>query len=417
MYLAIGGFSPHYSSALSTATIFGGALTNNFFNIQRRHPRKNRPLIDYDACTLLVPILLLGTIIGVFFNTVAPGWLISILLVFALIYTTWRTGLKAFETYKKENAPEPCTETSRLLGGSKGRATEPSEQHPPPKGAWPAAAHGPKAASSAETVEVRVATDDGPDLSAEREAVAQAEAAVSPWSIAALCACWAVVATSAALKGGDGAAGVAPCGSPAYWALVLFPVPLVGLLAWRIAAALVAAHERKAACGYDFADGDLRWTRRNATVYPVLCASAGVCAGALGIAAGMVLGPLLLEIGMLPLVATASSGFMVLFVSSSTAFQFLIMGQLQADYALFFCAVGAVAGAVGSTGVGYLVRRYRKTWFVVAILAAVFSLSSLLMAYSGMERAASERAHGRSPYGQPLCPAPPLLLHIAAPAK
>ena len=85
MYLAIGGFSPHYSSALSTATIFGGALTNNFFNIQRRHPRKNRPLIDYDACTLLVPILLLGTIIGVFFNTVAPGWLISILLVFALI--------------------------------------------------------------------------------------------------------------------------------------------------------------------------------------------------------------------------------------------------------------------------------------------------------------------------------------------
>lgn len=409
MYLAIGGFSPHYSSALSTATIFGGAVTNNFFNIRKRHPRKNRPLIDFDACTILVPVLLLGTIIGVFFNTVAPGWLISILLVFALIYTTWRTGLKAYETYQKESAPDHFSETTRLLNGPAGRPAENPEH--PSKPAWP---HATKAAAPTDSVEVRVASSEELDRSlaaAEREAVAEAEAAVSPWSVAALCACWAVVATSAALKGGDGAPGVAPCGSPAYWALVLAPVPLVGLLAWRIGAALVAAHDRKVACGYDFADGDLRWTRRNAALYPVLCASAGVCAGALGIAAGMVLGPLLLEVGMLPLVATASSGFMVLFVSSSTAFQFLIMGQLQADYALFFCAVGAVAGAAGSTGVGYLVRRYRKTWFVVAILAVVFSLSSVLMAYSGMQRAAAERAHGRSPYGQPLCPATPLVLH------
>jgi uncharacterized membrane protein YfcA len=387
MYLAIGGFSPHYSSALSTATIFGGAVTNNFFNIQKRHPRKNRPLIDYDACTILVPVLLLGTIIGVFFNTVAPGWLISVLLVIALIYTTWRTSLKAYETYQKESAPEQFSETTRLLNGSSSRPAD----HPdhPPKPSWP---HGSKLAGSTDAIDVKVASADEPpdhSLAAEREDVEQAEAGVSPWSVAALCGCWAVVATSAALKGGDGAPGVAPCGSPAYWALVLVPVPLVGLLAWRIGAALVAAHDRKVACGYDFADGDLRWTRRNAALYPVLCASAGVCAGALGIAAGMVLGPLLLEIGMLPLVATASSGFMVLFVSSSTAFQFLIMGELQADYALFFCAAGAVAGAAGSAGVGYLVRRYRRTWFVVAILAVVFSLSSVLMAYSGMQRAAA----------------------------
>ena len=34
----------------------------------------------------------------------------------------------------------------------------------------------------------------------------------------------------------------------------------------------------------------------------------------------------------------------------------------QADYALCFCVVGVVGGAVGSTAVGYLVQKYKKTW-------------------------------------------------------
>ena len=54
-----------------------------------------RPLVDFTTCALLVPVLLLGTILGVFFNAVAPGWLISALLVLALVYTTYRTALKA----------------------------------------------------------------------------------------------------------------------------------------------------------------------------------------------------------------------------------------------------------------------------------------------------------------------------------
>jgi len=33
MYLAIGKFSPHYGIPLSKATIFGGAVTNNYFNV------------------------------------------------------------------------------------------------------------------------------------------------------------------------------------------------------------------------------------------------------------------------------------------------------------------------------------------------------------------------------------------------
>ena len=40
------------------------------------------------------------------------------------------------------------------------------------------------------------------------------------------------------------------------------------------------------------------------------------------------------------------------------------------DYAAFFCVIGVVGGGIGNTAVNSLVKRYKKTWFVVAILAA-----------------------------------------------
>ncbi len=49
------------------------------------------------------------------------------------------------------------------------------------------------------------------------------------------------------------------------------------------------------------------------------------------------------------------------------------------DYALFFCAVGLLGGAIGNTVVGYIIKRYKKTWFVVAILTFVLFMSCFLM--------------------------------------
>jgi len=111
-----------------------------------------------------------------------------------------------------------------------------------------------------------------------------------------------------------------------------------------------------------------------------------VGAGALGIAAGTLLSPLLLSAGMNPLVTVASTGMMVLFTSSSTAVQYLILGRLQADYALFFMSVGVVAAVVGNTLIHFIVRKYKKTWFVVAILAITIILSTFLLGYTGFYR-------------------------------
>ncbi|EKX43372.1 hypothetical protein GUITHDRAFT_95350 [Guillardia theta CCMP2712] len=366
MYLSIGKFSPHYGIPLSKATIFGGAVTNNYYNVQRRHPYANRPLVDYNTCMMLEPVLLLGTIIGVFFNAVSPGWLITILLVLSLTYTTYRTSVKALETYNKEEKAVKEEETKHLLGSKAG-----PEQHP----------------------SFMLDANIPEDL---RE-IYEAESRVLTIS-------WIIIAVCSILKGGEGGQGIVACGSLGYWLLVAAPLPMVLGLVMYCGDILVRGYEDKLRLGYEFAEGDIHWTRKNASVYPLYCISAGFAAGALGIAAGTILGPILLELGMLPLVGTASSGFMVIFTASSTTFQFLIMGQLQIDYALFFCGIGLLGGAIGNTVVSFFVKKYKKTWFVVAILSAVLAASTVLMGYAGFERAELSYDHGKNMGIRRLCP-------------
>jgi uncharacterized membrane protein YfcA len=375
MYLAVGHFSPHYGIPLSKATILGGAITNNYFNLQRRHPVANRPLVDYTTSMILEPVLLLGTIIGVFFNAVSPGWAITVLLVITLCFTTWRTGTKAYETYLKEEKDQAEDENKRLIPSS----SKDKEKH---------FTHG-----------------DAQDMSPEMAAIVKSESEHNLYAVGVLCVAWVVIATFSLLKGGEGGEGIYPCGSIGYWLLVAAPLPITIAMVWYVGNQASATYERKVELGYDFCDGDLLWTKRNTRIFPLYCIVAGFAAGSLGIAAGTILGPVLLEFGLLPIVATTSSGFMVIFTASSTTFQFLVMGQLQVDYALFFCLVGLFGGAVGNTGVNFLVKKYKKTWFVVAILTFVLFMSVFLMGYAGYVRWAIAEKHGKNMGLRSLCPA------------
>lgn len=98
-----------------------------------------------------------------------------------------------------------------------------------------------------------------------------------------------------------------------------------------------------------------------------------------GIAAGTLLGPLLLELGVLPMVGLGSSGFMVLFTSSSTTIQYILLGMLKVDYAICLVFVSMIAAAIGNTVIYFFVKKYNKTWFVVAILCAMIGASTILL--------------------------------------
>jgi hypothetical protein len=76
----------NYNMASSTNYTFpfmlGSALINWIILVPRKHPTINKiPLINFDIAMLLVPFLLIGTNIGVIFNTILPMMATSIAMM------------------------------------------------------------------------------------------------------------------------------------------------------------------------------------------------------------------------------------------------------------------------------------------------------------------------------------------------
>ena len=59
--------------ALSNLTIVGGAIANFAFNVHRRHPGGDKPLIDWDLIMVMEPTTILGALVGSYINKVSEA--------------------------------------------------------------------------------------------------------------------------------------------------------------------------------------------------------------------------------------------------------------------------------------------------------------------------------------------------------
>jgi len=301
------------------------------------------------------PAILTGAVIGVLFNGISPGWLLGVLLTVVLAYSTWTTARKAWDIYVSESKAEASEgERQRLLASGGGAL--PGQHY---------------------SFSRDFAASD------RLKDILEAEKQHDPVAILAVSAAWIFITIIAMLK-----ANCLPfqpfqvaCGGLTYWLVALIPLPL---FAWSTVIAgnqMAEAHEEKVAWGYRFSEGDMQWTRFNVRLYPFLAFVAGITAGALGIAAGMLLAPFFLELGAIPLVSMSTTSFFVMFTSSSTTIQYIFLGQLKLDYACFFCFVGGIGAAFGNIVLNAIVDRYKRAWFLVAIMSLLLFISMFLMSW------------------------------------
>ncbi|WJX62128.1 hypothetical protein P8452_47157 [Trifolium repens] len=59
----------------------GGAGATVLYNLKKRHPTLDLPVIDYDLALLFQPMSMLGISLGVAFNVIFPDWMITYLLI------------------------------------------------------------------------------------------------------------------------------------------------------------------------------------------------------------------------------------------------------------------------------------------------------------------------------------------------
>ncbi|TDH68857.1 hypothetical protein CCR75_005266 [Bremia lactucae] len=433
MFIFFYGLSPKHAIPLSKATIFGNALSAYLFNIARKHPsNKKFPLINYQVAGIMEPATLIGSIFGVMMNHVFPDWLILLLLVSLLSYTTFKMAVKGNKIHEKESVQQHAIAKSVLTGGSNGgcrgrqwsiyqrfnveiaahqwlaktrynkKLRDIKAQDEADLTTWPRLSSNykdPLGSLNKQNFGSFVSSSD--KMLERRKFIEQHEMKTFPIKyVIPLVISWLVVLVQSMLRGGHGASSLIgiSCNSAAYWILTLLPLLILFAITLWTGHQLRLLNRLKVLCNYPFIEGDVHWIRRRILLFPTLCSMAGVCAGLLGIGGGMVKGPIMLEMGILPPVQSATANFMILFTASSTTLQFAINGQfpgeIQYDYIAWFALMGSIGGLCGQKVVACLVKKYKRESIMVYLLAATIGMSAVAMGIISMKSTIRDFARG-----------------------
>lgn len=334
-------FSTKEAVPLSQAMIMGGATMNIIMFCGERHPRyPGRPKIDYDVVMMLNPGLAAGVTFGVMLNVISPQWIIVVVLVMTLVLALHKSLTKGIEQFRKESkmlAERPLDSAEGSLGDNCSLS------------------------SSTGGIKIKII-----DLKSFGSLVGENQR-----PLGLIVVCWAAFLVSNLLK--------ARACSRLFWLQLLGM--LVLCLAFTAAGAKTILHQAQGPGGPT--EGVLAWTPKTLWLYPLLSTVAGFLGGFLGIGGGIIMGPLLLELGMAAEASQATTALFVFLSSSLATIQFVVMGKAMPQYAFWFTTWVLMSTFVGQTIVSYVLRRWKRSSFIVLAVAAIVAGSLAMMTTIG----------------------------------
>ena len=100
--MALFGFTTKEAIAISGFTIFTGSVARFFYSWNQRHPEKDATMIDYGIVIVMMPLVLVGSFVGVLINIILPPVFLSTILTVILILLTAQSFFKGMQIYNKE---------------------------------------------------------------------------------------------------------------------------------------------------------------------------------------------------------------------------------------------------------------------------------------------------------------------------
>lgn len=351
MLTLIIGFDAKSSTALSKCMITGASIATVYYNIKRRHPTLELPVIDYDLAVLIQPMLVLGISIGVGLNVLFAYWMITILLIVLFLTISTRAFFTGIETWKKETVKKK--ESSKQLHN-----TEVSQLH-----------------DKTNDVQLEI-------MEPKRNQVSILEN-VRWKELGLLFGVWISILSIQIAKN-----YMTRC-SVIYWLLDLLQFPVAGAVTGYEA---VGLYRRKKAIT---SKGD---AGRQLTVYQLVlyCASglvAGIVGGLLGLGGGFIMGPVFLELGILPQVSSATSTFVMVFSSSMSVVEYYLLKRFPVPYALYLIAVATIAALVGQHIVGKAIKLLGRASLIIFILALTIFTSAIFLGGVGLSKMVEKIHH------------------------
>lgn len=97
-------FSMKPAIAISSFSIMCATLARFAFNFNERHPEKaDCTSIDYGMTNVMMPLILVGSLVGAYVYVAFPDLVLQIILTILLFILMCESGRKFIETYKKES--------------------------------------------------------------------------------------------------------------------------------------------------------------------------------------------------------------------------------------------------------------------------------------------------------------------------
>jgi uncharacterized membrane protein YfcA len=78
-------------------------VTRFLFFKGHKHPEKDAVLIDYDLASIMLPIIMMGSMVGTLASISLPNLILQILLTLLMISLAVLTGIKGASIYQREN--------------------------------------------------------------------------------------------------------------------------------------------------------------------------------------------------------------------------------------------------------------------------------------------------------------------------
>ncbi|KAL6285695.1 hypothetical protein ACE6H2_010085 [Prunus campanulata] len=367
MLTLIIGFDQKSSIAVSKCMITGTATATVIYNLRRRHPTLDLPIIDYDLALLFQPVLVLGISIGVSLNVVLSDWMITILLFIVLLGVSTKSFFKGVETWKRET----ITKKNMFDASKQLQSNDVEDKYIP---------EGPSNGTLTETKEP------------ERTVVPVLDN-VRWKELGVIVAVWIIILALQIVKN-----YVTKC-SLTYWLVELSQIPVaVGVTSCQ-AVKLYKGRRVIASKGEE----TTKWPLYKLVSYCACGTAAGMLGGLLGLGGAFMLGPLFLEMGIHPQVSSATATFAMTFSSSMSVVEYYLLNRFPVPYALYFAAVTTVSAIAGQHVAGKVIKKLGRASLIIFILAFTIFVSSLMLGGIGIKNMIKNIEHKDSLGFQNIC--------------
>lgn len=391
------------------ATILGGSLGNMFYLSTRKHPKANRPIIDYELGTVMEASEILGAVVGVVCNLILPDMVILIVLVVVLGFNCYLTTTKGIEKYNLETESFRAAERDLSQGterpeielGSKKVITygltssrkniEIGEVSGTFGSAAPGSCESVYQTDRTRCVEIQnsitpptgilvqipseaMINDHGGEVESKELYKARVEAATQfpLWALSAAAVMTAFSVAYAIVKNSY----LNACTEARFFYLFLFvPIPVYALCMFAFTWFVRRRHRRRRDCGYTFLETDVVWSGRIVWVLPPVGLLAGFTAGLLGIGGGMIMGPLFVQMGLQPQVQAATSAYMVFWTGLSATFQYKYYNKISWNWILILVSIGFIDAQIGQRFINWYIKKYKRPSIIILILAMIIGIA------------------------------------------